>query len=163
MLTQSRLREVLIYNLESGLFTWKVSLRYGDAGKVAGTPDKDGYITIRIDGHSYRANRLAFLYVLGRFPNGVADHIDQVVTNNAWNNLREATYVTNGYNRKNSSNNTSGVKGVYWDKVRNKWVARISVNKRRLVVGEFNKLSDAEAAIVSARNKYHGEFANHGL
>lgn len=155
--------ELLSYNPESGLFTWNVSRGSNSRGSVAGNINKvHGYVLVGIEGKVYRAHCLAFLYMTGRIPK-VIDHIDNVVSNNSWANLREANYFTNGYNSLMQSNNTSGVKGVSLNKRTGKWLARIRVNGSRICLGTFEKLSDAEAAIVSARNKYHGEFANHGL
>ena len=160
MITQAKLKEVLHYDPETGLFIWLVSLRYGDAGKVAGTPDKDGYNTIRISGESHRANRLAFLYMTGTIPDMV-DHADGIVGNDSWSNLRESDSITNGYNRKINANNTSGIKGVTWVSSTKSWRARINVAGKRFSLGNFNTLGEAEQAINNARIKHHGEFARH--
>ena len=91
MLTQERLHEVLNYDPDTGIFTWKErpietfktvgagntwNTRY--AGTVAGSKDKDGYIVVRIGGKRYFAHRLAFLYVHGYMPEQEIDHDNQV-------------------------------------------------------------------------------------
>ena len=155
--------EVLNYDPKSGLFTRKFTKGGRLGGSVSGNKNTTlGYTLVGVDGCVYRAHRLAFLYMTGRIPD-IIDHIDNNGFNNSWDNLREADYFTNGYNHSMHKNNTSGVKGVNFNKASGKWVARIRVNGVRKCLGNFSKLSDAEAAIVSARNKYHGEFANHGL
>ena len=68
----------------------------------------------------------------------------------------------NGKNRKTPKNNTSGVKGVSWHKRSKKWVVSIGVNWKRKALGYFDDLDLAELVSIEARNKYHGEFANHG-
>jgi hypothetical protein len=57
------------------------------------------------------------------------------------------------------SNNTSGCKGVFWSKNRNKWEARIQIDGRQLYLGRFEDIADARKARSSAESKYFGEFA----
>ena len=57
--------------------------------------------------------------------------------------------------RKLNSNNTSGVKGVYWNGRDNTWVARISVQGRRIYLGSYAKLDDAVAARKAAEDQYY--------
>ena len=70
MLTEERLKEVLSYNaMDSGIFTWKIAkARSIKVGDIAGADDGAGYIQIQIDGTLYKAHRLAWLYVYGKFP-----------------------------------------------------------------------------------------------
>ena len=90
------------------------------------------------------------------------DHIDGNTFNDVPGNLREATQLQNCHNRKTNSNNSSGVKGVHKDS-RGKFVARLRVgNGKRIFIGSFDKLEDAEIAINKARTLYHGEYANNG-
>ena len=67
MITQERLKEVLHYNPETGIFVWEHSTPYVSAGTTAGWID-NGYIRIYVDGKEYKAHRLAFLYMEGYFP-----------------------------------------------------------------------------------------------
>jgi hypothetical protein len=69
-ITAERLRELLHYNPETGIFTWRVKRRGPvKAGDVAGRIHADyGYVIIGLDGREYRANRLAFLCMEGKFP-----------------------------------------------------------------------------------------------
>jgi hypothetical protein len=87
------------------------------------------------------------------------DHIDIDGLNNQRNNLREATDNQNKANRTLFKNNTSGYKGVSWNKYNKKWVAYIRVNKKRIHLGYFNDIKDAARAYNEAAIKYFGEFA----
>lgn len=163
MLTRTRLMELLHYNPESGLFSWRVSRGSNSRGSVAGNINKvHGYVLVGVEGRVYRAHCLAFLYMTGKIPK-IIDHADGDVANNRWSNLREASNCTNGYNTKLASNNTSGVKGVSLNRLTGKWKASIGVNGKRKHLGVFTDISQAEAAVKAARLELHGEFANHGL
>jgi hypothetical protein len=68
ILTQERLKEVLNYDPETGIFTRAVKRHKYPAGEKAGTVEFNGYIVIRISGKTYKAHRLAWLYVYGEWP-----------------------------------------------------------------------------------------------
>lgn len=72
ILTQARLKELLHYSIVTGKFYWLIA-RSGKArsGSIAGGLRTDGYVAIRIDGIKYRANRLAWLYVVGTWPTDI--------------------------------------------------------------------------------------------
>jgi hypothetical protein len=57
------------------------------------------------------------------------------------------------------SNNTSGVTGVHFDKRKNKWIARISANGQRIILGEYDNFDDAKNKRVISEDEYHGEFS----
>ena len=134
-------------------------------GDIAGTVlDKDGgsHINIGIDGKTYRAHRLAWLFTKGEWPKGDIDHKDGVRTHNWWKNLRPATRGQNNINRhKTTAANTSGKTGVSWVKERNQWTARISVDCKIIHLGMFerDKLDDAITVRRAAELKYYGEYA----
>ena len=88
------------------------------------------------------------------------DHRDGNKLNNRRNNLRICAQAENAMNRKININNTSGYKGVYWNKPRRKWVALIGVNKKRIHLGMFSNKINAAKAYNDAAIKYHGEFSN---
>ena len=99
------------------------------------------------------------MYHYGYFPEFV-DHIDGDKENNKIENLRGCTRCENSQNTRIRSHNTSGVKGVYRNKIKNKWVAGIRANRKYIYLGSFNQLEDAEAAVIEGRKKHHKEFAN---
>jgi len=73
-LTAERLRAVLSYNPNTGLFTWIKPSKFHPRmqGQVAGSVGTGGYIHIRVDGKKYRAHRLAWLYVYGLPPYAIS-------------------------------------------------------------------------------------------
>ena len=77
---------------------------------------------------------------------------------NRKSNLRVVTYNENAKNHQRYSNNTSGVSGVTYNKEHNQWIARISVNGKRIFLGYFNKKEDAINARYDAEIKYYGEY-----
>ena len=115
-LNQSRLKELLAYDPDTGVFTRLVkSNRNVRIGAVAGTCDSKGYGQISVDGKLYRAHRLAWLWMTGAWPVAQLDHRNGVRHDNRWENLREATNGENNQNAAIRSNNTSGFMGVCWD------------------------------------------------
>jgi hypothetical protein len=155
MITQEQLQSILNYDQNTGLFTWIKN------NKKAGSPNKCGYIHIGINNKSYKAHRLAWLYVYGRFPLDKIDHINNIKDDNRLCNLRECTQQQNCLNSKMKKSNTSGVKGLNWHKKHKKWNVRVSLNKKRIELGLFNDFFEACCTAFSYRNKFHGEFVNH--
>jgi hypothetical protein len=94
-------------------------------------------------------------------PKGMkVDHRDGDGLNNRRNtNLRLSTHGQNLCNHGPNKTNTSGFKGVHWDKVKEKWVAQIQVDGHMKYLGLFVNKSDAALAYKEAAAKYHGEFA----
>ena len=156
-LTAERLRQVLHYDPETGVFTWKerISIRIV-VGKVAGVLMKRGYITIGVDGKHHYAHRLAWLYMTGEWPPRTIDHRDRVRTNNRWKNLRLDPDNLNSHNEGTRRNNTSGVPGVNWDKRRGCWVAKICIKRKQIYLGSFGlDLEAAAAAHRAAKDRLH--------
>lgn len=86
------------------------------------------------------------------------DHINHNTLNNKKNNLRVATVSQNAMNQGMRKTNTSGFKGVSWDKRRSKWVAQIKANKKGKHLGYFSNIEDAVEARRKAEAKYYGEY-----
>ena len=164
MLTKKQLKQVLHYNPDTGIFTWLIKISGVKPGDIAGTKRKhDGktYILISINGKKYRAHRLAFLYMIGRFPIELVDHEDGDGINNKWNNIRETDPVNNNRNMRLRVDNTSGVPGVYWNKKDKRWQVSIKVGEDRGYIGQYADYFEAVCARKSAEN-FHGFHENHG-
>lgn len=99
------------------------------------------------------AHRLAYFWVHGEWPPNLMDHRDNNGLNNAWDNLRPATYSQNGFNTKVNSRNKSGVTGVTWDQVRGKWRYDLRHDGKR-VYGHFHTREEAVAARLDAERLY---------
>ena len=154
MLTQKRLKEILHYNQDTGVFTRD--------GKPVGGIKHNGYVIICICSMRIEAHKLAFLYMTGAFYKGDVDHINHVRNDNRWINLRVVTRQENMRNAKRSKINTSGCTGVTWDKVNNKWMAQICISGKCIKLGRFFDITDAVIARKMGEYKY-GFHKNHGL
>ena len=160
MLNAEQLRDLLSYDPNTGEFLWKRTLSPNAlAGSVAGSMRPRGYRQIRISGRYYFAHRLAWLYMRGRWPSHEIDHINMDCRDNRFVNLREATRSENARNAGIRSTNTSGFKGVTWDKSRGKWLAHIKLNGREIHLGRHKTPEEAHAAYCKGAEKHHGEFA----
>lgn len=152
-LTQARLKEVLRYDPDSGVFT-----RLAGSSQFAGLPAggrRSGYVVIVIDGARYYAHRLAFLYVTGHFPTSDVDHRDGNRLNNAWANLRSATRSENNQNLPVRNDNTSGHVGVSLCKQTGRWAAYINTKGKRFFLGRFDTQEEASAARREAKCRLH--------
>ncbi len=150
---------------ESGL-KWKVS-RQGTKGKGSwaghvwegkqcGKTRKDW--KVMIDGRLYLASRIIYFMAHGVDPYLMqVDHEDINSLNNSVDNLRLGGDVLQKQNRRMQSNNTSGVKGVGWDKGVSKWRAYIEVENKRKHLGLFTTLKEAAEARNAVIKKYWPE------
>jgi hypothetical protein len=161
MLTAERLRDLLDYDPETGVFLWKKDGRGRTmrVGSVAGTMHSTGYTQINFGGEMWLAHRLAWLHVFGEWPREQIDHINGNRADNRIINLREATLSQNAANRKCRDDNASGFKGVSLNKSLGKWNAGIKVNGNMIRLGVFETPEQAHAAYCAAADKLHGEFA----
>lgn len=155
-LDQSRLKEILDYDANTGFFYWKtrISNNVSD-GDIAGSVSCHGYVLISIDGRKHRAHRLAWLWVYGRFPSQQIDHINRVRSDNRIKNLREVTPGENQHNYPVPKHNKSGVVGVHWYNRAQKWRARIMINGRHKELGLFDTIEEASAARGAAKFLFH--------
>lgn len=160
VLTAERLREFVEYDPGTGLFSRRVTLsNRTEVGKVAGRITDRGYVKFMVDGRSYLAHNLAWLYVHGDWPRGTIDHIDRDRSNNRISNLRLATASQNQANRGKQRNNTSGYKGVYWVESSGKWLAKVVFRGRQYSFGLHDSAEAAHDAYCVGAKKIHGEFA----
>lgn len=114
-MTQEELHQLLDYNPETGEFFWKVNSRCIKSGSKAGCVCKvHGYQHINIKNKRYKAHRLAWLYVHGKWPHPEIDHINRVKTDNRIANLREADRSMNNLNRGTLVRKPLNMKGKVW-------------------------------------------------
>jgi hypothetical protein len=164
-LTVDLLNHLFEYDKETGNLIWKIKPssrgHHVKAGDIAGTLKSHGYLCVGINYNSYRAHRLIFLMHKGYLPKTV-DHINGDKLDNRIENLRAATVGQNQHNRKTNANNTSGYKGVCWNKAQKKWAARITLERKNIHLGYFANVEEAAEVVRKAREELHGSFANHG-
>jgi HNH endonuclease/AP2 domain len=159
ILTQERLKQMLFYNPETGLFNWlRAGLTRAPKKIIAGCSDANGYCVIRINGKQYKAHRLVWLYVYGELPEREIDHINGNPSCNILSNLRLTTRLENGKNRAINTNNTSGYKGVSWHKRMEKWHVSIRANGKNIYLGVFADLEVAKNARIHAEIKMFGQY-----
>lgn len=89
----------------------------------------------------------------------ILDHVDGQPLNNAESNLRAATASGNGSNCRTTHKNTSGYRGVCWDKKRRRWLAQIQNNGVHTYIGLYGNIIEAAVAYDLAAIELHGEFA----
>ena len=156
------LRQLLRYDPDTGKLYWKerTSNRI-KVGDEVSTITVQGYVIVGVLKYRLPAHRAAWAIHYGKWPNWEIDHINGDRTDNRISNLRDVNSTQNKQNTKLYSSNTSGVIGVFYNKSSRKWRARITVNKKVIEVGSFEKLEDAAAARKEAEAKY-GFHPNHG-
>jgi len=174
---QEKLKELIHYNPDTGLFTWlkrdrkwfvnnQAFARWNtiypgiEAGYIRKSKSGKSYIVISILAIDYKAHRLAFLYISGDWPN-VIDHNDGNGVNNKWLNLNDVSHAENTRNQKLHITNSSGVSGVTYRKDREKWRVRISIDNKMTPLGSFDDFFEAVCTRKSAEvtHNYH---PNHG-
>jgi len=151
-LTASLLRSLLRYDPSSGLFSWRKD------ESAAGWIENTGYIRIKINGRTYQAHRLAWLYVKGEWPVARIDHADCNKGNNRFANLREASDSDNSKNQRLRSDNFLGVKGVRLHES-GKYQARIYVDGKFKSLGLFSTAEEARLVRDRTISEIHGPFA----
>lgn len=160
-LTAERLRELLHYDPETGVFRWRADRLTGRgrrllarAGDIAGTREQNGYVRINIDYRPQRAHRLAFLYVTGKWPRHHVDHKNGVPDDNAWSNLRDVPQAINNQNqRRVRADSKTGVQGVQ-QTADGRFVARVGLSGTRHI-GRFDTPQEAHSAYVAAKRELH--------
>ena len=168
------LRERLDYNPETGVFIWRSrplehfpnaalcgtwNTRY--AGKPAGFRHGKGYRQISVDDIKYMTHRIAWAMEHdGPMPQDI-DHIDGDRANNRIANLRAATRSENLANAMIARHNTSGAKGVHFNRYWGKFEAHITHHYKYYHLGKFDTLEQAAAARRKAAERLHGKFARH--
>ena len=150
-MTHEEIKELLLYDPNTGLFTWRSS-----NDEVRMSKHTDGYlVTPRIKGVQYLAHRLAWFYTYASWPKEQIDHIDQIKDNNKIDNLRDVSASINQQNMsKPRSNNKSGFLGVSrW--YGGKWPASITVNRKKIHLGVYDCPKKASKVYLAAKQNLH--------
>ena len=144
------------------------SSTFFEGRKAKGKLINSGYLIISFTYEQKKidllAHRIIWTMHFGEIPEGIQiDHKDTIKLNNQIGNLRLASFSNNAHNANTRKDNTSGIKGVSWNKTAKLWEARLCVNSKRVHLGYYKIAEDAEIAIRAARLQIHGEFTNHGI
>ncbi len=153
-LTAQRLRELLHYDPDTGVFRWRNPRGKAARNPTAGSIDSSGYVKIGIASQDHRAHRLAWLYVHSVWPDGQVDHMDGNPGNNAIGNLRDVPQAVNQQNQRGAhSDSKHGLMGV--TKRKTGWVARINIEGAHHYLGVFPSQESAHAAYLAAKRTRH--------
>ena len=153
ILNVERLKQLFSYDPETGVVSRRAT------GTAVGTLFSTGHLDVSVDGRVVGVHRIAWALHHGEYPTVEIDHINGVGSDNRACNLRKATSSQNNQNRRLSSRNKSGVKGVF--QVRGNlrpW--RVCIGKNRKY--HIQHFADFDLAVVYAaelRDQLHGEFA----
>lgn len=156
------IRDLIDYNPETGVLTAKVNFSGRQAGSVIGSQTWQGYYAFSLFGKKCFAHRLAWLLHYGEWPSQPIDHINGIKTDNSIINLRLCSLSQNQFNKPTQKNNTTGVKGVYWNKRDKRYVASVQFNGKKYSAGHHKDIESAKEAVMKLREKLAGEFTNHG-
>jgi hypothetical protein len=145
-LTQERLKELFFYDPLVGDFVRRINIGHRvKKGDIAGS-NYSGYLMTMIDGKRYLNHILAWLYVYGYFPENDIDHKDQIKHHNWISNLRETSKQCNMRNCKTRTDNTSGIKGICWDKRTKRWFVSMTINTKHKYLGRYKNFENAVCA-----------------
>lgn len=170
-MTYERLREMVVYDPETGIFTRGTAKRnrgeqWVPGEVVRGHRHKAGYHAICLDDCTYMAHRLAWLYVYGEWPPHTIDHVNLVKDDNRIANLRLATNAEQHRNIARTRSNSTGFKGVTYRPRAKKWEANITMpaaghgeRGKHKYLGQFDSPEDAHTAYQAAALAFFGEFA----
>jgi hypothetical protein len=159
-MNQKKLKKYLRYDPETGIFTRIYNKTRTDIidDEVSHRNDS-GYVVLWVNCEQYRAHRLAWLYMTGKWPNGQIDHINGIRDDNRWRNLRDTNSEENSKNSSTYTNNTSGYRGVNLHN--NKFRAYINSKGKQIFLGYFNSFELACMVRRGAEMMY-GYHENHG-
>lgn len=160
MISQECVKQLFVYDPETGWFTNRHSRGRALAGARAGSPTGHGYRRILVDYVKCYEHQLAWLYTHGQWPDEI-DHIDGDRSNNAISNLRLATRTQNNVNSKRPSGR-SGLKGAYLDLRTRKWYSQIQIGGQVRYLGSFNTPEEAHMAFMEFAELVHGEYLRPG-
>ena len=119
--------------------------------------DKDGYVVSHLSGTKNRRSGIKMHRLL--FPDSdKVDHIKHINHDNRKSELRPVTASQSNMNKGLSSNNTSGVTGVSYNKTEDKWIAHIGINHKKYQK-KFVNFEDAVRQRKEWEEKYFGEYS----
>jgi hypothetical protein len=151
------MRELLLYDPETGEFTWTDKAPHKVRGKKAKSKDVLGYTIIKINTKIYKAHRIAWFFHTGIWPTKDIDHINGNPSDNRIINLREVSHSINMQNRaKPNKNSSTGFLGV--TKNGNNFRAEIGILGKKKVLGTYKTPEEAnEVCVIAKRKLFEGK------
>lgn len=156
LISAAELRSLLNYDPDTGVFTWATSAGGVRRGSVAGNKNSNGYMVVGLAGVKYRQHRLAWLYIHGKWPSAMIDHLNGDRSDNRIENLRDASRTINMQNRRAASSlSASGVLGVYFSRRRGGYMASVTTGGKKKRRGPYASIELAAAAYLGLKRKHH--------
>ena len=150
-----------LFDYIDGVLYWKNPTHPKiEKGTKVGYKNDNGYVKVSIGGKKYLAHQIVYLMFKSVIPKEI-DHINRVREDNRIENLREVTRQQNMLNRVDKKSKT-GCKNVFLHEKLQKYEVSVSINGKRTYIGLFEDLEFADLVAQEARDKFHGEYANHG-
>lgn len=143
------------FNHDKYHYTWNKRF----AGKIAGRTKSNGYKEVAIFNRLYQQHRIVWAIFNGEWPEEEIDHINGNPSDNRIENLRPVNKLQNLKNI-NKSENLCGLIGA--SKRGSKYVARITDNYKKLVIGVFDTPEEAHAAYRAKAKELFDKYANFG-
>ena len=154
MLTQRRLKKVLRYDRETGVWYWRELPANQKPREIAGGLS-GGQLVIQIDGERHGAARLAWLYVTGKWPKQIG-YRDGNRLNTRWTNICESTFSQSAVRGKIRKTNKTGFRGVSIEKRSGKFRADITKDGRQHDLGRYETAAAAAQARLKAELRLFG-------
>lgn len=153
---EENIAEAFSYDPATGILTRRFK---GGHTRLVGVKNKHGgYTKVGFNGREYPAHRLIWWLVYGALPDRFIDHVNGDKCDNRLANLRLATDAENKRNVGRRSHNTSGFKGVSFDKQTGRWLAHATLNGRGVNLGRHITPEAAADAYRAFAKQHHGEF-----
>lgn len=141
------LKDILVYHPDTGVFTWKITRSPNSLeGGLAGSIDDKGHVIINTGNRHIMAQRLAWYFTHGVWPSKPLVHINGKKDDNRIDNLKEVSRSELSKNSNSGRKGTTGLKGVYYNKINDSYMAIISHEGERLYLGSFKSKTEAHVA-----------------
>lgn len=159
-----RVSDLFVYEPDTGLLKRRIDRPNSPTGTIVGTLFSTGHLNVGVDGVMMGVHRIAWALYYGCDPVVQIDHINGNGSDNRICNLRLATSSENNRNRRLSSRNKSGVKGVFRVKWANseRWRVSVGYGAGQYYITHFKCFGRAVKHAAEMRLKLHAEFANNG-
>lgn len=142
-LTQELVRLMFDYDPDTGIVTRKESRGISKKGAVIGVDNQQGYLGVTICQRPHRLHRVIWLWFHGYWPENEIDHINGVRDDNRISNLREVSHSCNVRNSCNYITNTTGVKGLSWNRRAQAYIVRIHLQGDSRFIGYHEDFTEA--------------------
>lgn len=129
------------------------------ANKKVGYISSKGYIVVQYKGRKIPVHRIIWAMYYKAWPISKIDHKNRNKLDNRIENLRLASSAENGINTSIFKSNTSGYKGVSWQKLKNMWESRIMFNGKTHVLGYYSSKEEAHKVYCMKCIELYGDFA----